>query len=90
MEYKVFEKIFKDAEFTERQMKKIREECYKNYADAHGKKIATGGQKRMTYGFFIDFIRDMELQELKDYMWRICRATAEQSESLYKLVDDCN
>ena len=51
MEFKVFEENFKKAGFTSRQIKKIQQRAYKEYEDAHGKRIATGGQKQIAYNF---------------------------------------
>lgn len=87
MEYKVFEEIFKAAGFTERQMKKVREESYKQYEDGNGKKVSTGGQRKAAYDFLVNLLYGYSQDELMDTMWKICKATAEQSEKLYRALE---
>ena len=86
MEYKNFEMIFSGAGFTQRQIKKVRERAYKEFEDAHGKKAATGGQRKSAYQFLISFLYNMSQEELTDIMWKICKASSEQSEKLYNLL----
>lgn len=87
MEFKQFEEIFKDAGFTPRQIKKLQRRAYKEYEDANGKKIATGGQKQMSYDFLITYLRELSNGELVDEMQGICKASREQSERLYTALE---
>ena len=88
MEFASFEKVFRVSGFSSRQIKKIQMECYRNYEDAHGKRIATSGQKRMSYDFLINLIRDMEYEEIGQYMYSICRATDDQCKNLYDELEN--
>lgn len=87
MEYKDFERIFKGAGFTERQVKKVRERAYKEYEDAHGKRTATGGQRKIAYDFLVSLLYNMSQEDLTDTMYKICKASGEQSAKLYSLLD---
>jgi len=87
MEYKDFEMIFSGAGFTQRQIKKVRERAYKEFEDAYGKKSATGGQRKIAYQFLVSFLYNMSQEELTDIMLIICRASGEQSEKLYNLLE---
>lgn len=87
MEYKDFEMIFSGAGFTPRQIKKVRERAYKEFEDAHGKKAATGGQRKSAYQFLVSYLCGMSQEELTDTMWEICKASSEQSEKLYNLLE---
>lgn len=88
MEYKVFERIFKGIGLVERQIKKLRERSYKEYEDCNGKKIATGGQKKMAYDFLVQYLRELELEDLVNEMYSICKASREQSEKLYDVLNE--
>lgn len=87
MEYKDFEKIFKDADFTERQIKKVRAEAYKEFEDMSSKRSSTSGQKKAAYGFLVTTLYNLTQKELASLMWKICKATADQSGKLYQILD---
>lgn len=87
MEFKQFEEIFKDVGFTPRQVKKLQQRAYKEYENANGKKIATGGQKQMSYDSLITYFRGLNSGELIDEMQSICKASREQSERLYAALE---
>lgn len=87
MEFKQFEEIFKDAGFTPRQVKKLQQRAYKEYESVNGKKIATGGQKQMSYDSLITYFRGLSSGELIDEMQGICKASREQSERLYATLE---
>lgn len=87
MEYKDFEMIFSGAGFTQRQIKKAQERAYKEFEDANGKKASTGGQRKAAYDFLVSLLGTMDIDELVDVMWKICKASREQSEKLYSLLD---
>lgn len=87
MEFKQFEEIFKASGFTPRQIKKVQQRAYKEYEDMSGKKIATGGQKQVSYDFLVTQLYEMDEEKLAKEMHDICRATEEQSEQLYKVLE---
>ncbi len=52
-----------------------------------GKKIATGGQKQLSYDFLATYLRDLDKENLVVEMDDICKATGEQSEQLYTVLE---
>ena len=87
MEFKQFEEIFKAAGFTPRQIKKIQQRAYKEYEDMSEKKIATGGQKQVSYDFLVTQLYEIDEENLANEMHNICRATEEQSKQLYNVLE---
>jgi len=87
MEYKVFEAMFKEAGFTERQMKKVREFSYDAYAESRGRKTATGGQKQMAYDAFVRVCKACaDVDTLAAFFQGVCKVSREQIEALFNSI----
>ena len=83
MEYMKFESLFKDAGFTERNMKKIRCKAYDLYESHHGRQPATGVQKQSAYKELVELCASRTEEQLRGLMYQTCKATKEQSDNLY-------
>jgi hypothetical protein len=87
MEYRVFEEIFKKAGFTPRQVKRVQQRAYKEYEDMRGKRVATGGQKKMSYNFLIKYLFELDVEDLVKEMYNVCRASREQVSQLHTILE---
>lgn len=83
MEYIKFENLFKSAGFTERNLKKIRTKAYDLYMSHYGKQPSTGVQKQAAYNELVNLCKSRTETQLHGLMYQTCKATADQSKSLF-------